>query len=49
MSKMDLKSNKVTSDNVVTSFRIAKSWKARIKSNLTKKTRMMKIKRIYDL
>lgn len=48
MSKMDWESNKVASD-VVTSFSLAISWKARIKSKLTKKVRMMKIKRIYDL
>ena len=48
MSKMDLKSNKVISD-VVTSFSLAKSWKARAKSKLIKTARMMKIKRIYGL
>lgn len=49
MSKMEVESNKVISDNVVTSFSLAKSWKARIKSKLIKTARIMKIKRIYDL
>lgn len=49
MSKMASESNKVISDNVVTSFSLAKSWKARAKSKLIKTARMMKIKRIYGL
>lgn len=42
---MEVKSNKVTSDNVVTSFRLAKSWKARAKSKLIKTARMMNLYR----